>query len=523
MISGFVRKSPLIAALVFVGCGKDASGPVAVPTTVAVAAGAVTTATVGTVVTPALTFSVKDQNGNSMSGVPVAITVTGGGTLANAPTTTSGGETPIGAWTLGTIVGVNTVTIKVGDLPPVTSSITTVPGLPSLIMTVSGGGQFANAGSTVGGIAVKVVDKFGNGIPGQPVTVSVAEGGGAVSPASGTTDASGVFTDVNWTLGKYALPQSLAFSSSGMIGNVFATVLSNFPLDIVYVGAEPAPQIKAVFDSAIARIRGLVVGAGQLYDISNINLAPCGVPTTTGPAETTRGIRVYASIRTIDGAGKILGSAGPCIIRESNRLTAVATANFDQVDLVDPRFATIIVGVVTHELLHALGIGTLWCSEQNDGTCGDWTQSQGFDTTIPSLLTGFGTDNPRYTGAQGMSGCLASGGMNACAGGVAVENCVGINGCGAGTRDSHWRERTFNQELMTGYAQDDMALSVITIGGLADLGYQVNNLVSDSYIVPPPGIRAPSDGDEKGLLWEGPPLKPKAVISRSGVVTQIKD
>ncbi len=86
--------------------GKDASGPSAVPTTVALANGAPQSAVAGSVVTPALTFSVKDQNGNPLAGVPVTITVTaGGGSITGAPTTTSAGETSIGTFTLGTIVG----------------------------------------------------------------------------------------------------------------------------------------------------------------------------------------------------------------------------------------------------------------------------------------------------------------------------------------------------------------------------------------------------------------------------------
>lgn len=527
MISRFVRTSWLLAAFALTACGKDSSGPAPVATTVALAPSSVQTAVAGSVVTPTLTFSVKDQNGKTMSGVPVTITVTGGGTITGAPTTTTGGETPVGTWTLGNLVGVNTLSVKVGDLAPVTFSITTVAGPPALIISVAGGGQFANAGTPVSGISVKVVDKFGNGVSAQPVTVTVTEGAGTVNPASGTTDASGVFCCVTWTLGKLALPQTLTFSSVGVSGTVPANVLSNYPLDIVYYGTEPTPQVKAIFDSAVARIRGIVIGPLQQYNIGNLPLnsgdTNCGVPIVTSPGETTRGMRIYASVRSIDGAGNVLGSAGPCIIRESNRLTAIGIANFDQVDLANPSFAPLIVGVITHELLHALGIGTLWCAELNDGTCGDWTTAMGFDTRIPSLLTGFGTDNPRYTGTGGVNGCLASNGTSACFGGVAVENCIGISGCGNGTRDSHWREKTFNQELMTGYAQPNMALSVITIGALADLGYQVNAVVADPYSVPPPGLQAIVQSGSQIQFREGPPLKPKATISPSGRVRPIKE
>nr|MBA2687854.1 hypothetical protein [Gemmatimonadaceae bacterium] len=95
MIPEIVRKSSLLAGLFFMACGgKDAIGPSAIPTTVALANGAPQSAIAGSVVTPALTFSVKDQNGNPLAGVPVTITVTaGGGSITGAPTTTSAGET----------------------------------------------------------------------------------------------------------------------------------------------------------------------------------------------------------------------------------------------------------------------------------------------------------------------------------------------------------------------------------------------------------------------------------------------
>jgi len=54
-----------------------------------------------------------------------------------------------------------------------------------------------------------------------------------------------------------------------------------------------------------------------------------------------------------------------------------------------------------------------------------------------------------------------------------------------GTADAHWRESIFGPELMTGFVNHGaMPLSAITVGSLADLGYTVNPLAADPFVVP---------------------------------------
>jgi hypothetical protein len=61
--------------------------------------------------------------------------------------------------------------------------------------------------------------------------------------------------------------------------------------------------------------------------------------------------------------------------------------------------------------------------------------------------------------------------------GVPVENSGG-----AGTRDAHWRESVFNNELMTGYLNSGTnPLSRVTVASLADLGYQVDPNAADAF------------------------------------------
>jgi hypothetical protein len=185
-----------------------------------------------------------------------------------------------------------------------------------------------------------------------------------------------------------------------------------------------------------------------------------GLPTLN---ETIDDVLIFASVRPIDGVGGLLAQAGPCAFRTAPAgglgLTAIGVMEFDSADLAAMQANGTLQEVITHEMLHVLGIGTMWQGR--------------------SLLTGLSTSNVVYTGASGAQGCRDSGGSIACALTVPVESSGG-----SGTINSHWRETTFRNEMMTGYADvGGMPLSALTVGGLADLGYAVNMYASDPYIM----------------------------------------
>jgi Leishmanolysin len=112
--------------------------------------------------------------------------------------------------------------------------------------------------------------------------------------------------------------------------------------------------------------------------------------------------------------------------------------------------------IATHEVGHSLGIGTVW--------------------DYKNLLRGAGSSNPTFSGSNARAQWRALGGT----GNVPVENTGG-----AGTRDGHWREATFGNELMTGFLDTGKnPLSRLTIASLKDLGYVVNLNAADVYTRP---------------------------------------
>ncbi len=120
----------------------------------------------------------------------------------------------------------------------------------------------------------------------------------------------------------------------------------------------------------------------------------------------------------------------------------------------------ILGGVVLHEMVHVLGIGTLW-GPSWQGLVAD-----------PNGL------DPRFSGANAVFGYNGFGATDG-AFGVPVENTGG-----PGTRGGHWRETVFQTELMTGWAGGAMAMSRVTVGALFDMGYDVDIARADSYSLP---------------------------------------
>jgi Leishmanolysin len=206
-----------------------------------------------------------------------------------------------------------------------------------------------------------------------------------------------------------------------------------------------------------ARSRWQAAVTGDLPDVTGtIPANSCGSnPAFTG---TIDDVLVFTGAQNLDGPGGTLAQSGPCFVRTSGGLTIASVLIFDSSDLT--QFASQLDAIAVHELGHTIGVGTLW-------------QSKG-------LLLGAGTSNPRFVGTGARREWRALGRT----GSVPVENTGG-----AGTRDGHWRESIFANELMTGFINTGFnPLSRVTIASIADLGYQVNLAAADPYALP--GARA---------------------------------
>lgn len=335
----------------------------------------------------------------------------------------------------------------------------------SIQATAGAASQSAPAGTAVSvAPAVVVRDGSGQAIAGVTVRFNVTAGGGSVANAVTTTDAQGVATAGKWTLGtaaganaveatvtKLSPLQFTATATSAALVPAPPVSNSAYAINVRYIGSASARQQQAV-SKAVARWQSVIT-----RDLSDIPLnAPANTCFDGQPSinERVDDIMLYVEFVDIDGAGKILGEAGPCYVRSDSNLPILGHLKLDAADLRMMEQNGTIDDVVLHEIGHVLGIGTLW--------------------TDKNLLQGKGTDDPTFLGANAVSAYRTMGGLLAT---VPVENSGG-----EGTRDGHWRESIFGTELMTGWVGGSSnPLSALTIASLTDLGYGANSGAASSY------------------------------------------
>ncbi|MCC7418927.1 MAG: hypothetical protein IT428_01480 [Planctomycetaceae bacterium] len=172
-------------------------------------------------------------------------------------------------------------------------------------------------------------------------------------------------------------------------------------------------------------------------------------------------VQINVSAKAIDGAGKVLGQSGPQRFRYGTSLPLISVMEFDTADLAAMERAGTLYDVMIHEIAHALGLGSIWKQK--------------------GLLTGAGGAAPLFTGKQAVAAYNEIFGTNAT--GVPVEG----NKSPVGSRDSHWSEAVFTNEVSTPYLTGSVRpISRVSVASMADIGYRVNLDAADFYL--PAGI-----------------------------------
>jgi len=434
---------------------------------------------VGSVVTPSPTFVVRNALGDPLANVPVTVKITGGrGTLLNAPVRSSAGPTSIGEWTLDTIAGVNQVTITAGSVPAANITLNGIADAAASIV-VEGGPYNGLAGDFLSSpLLVKVRDRYANPVSGVTLDLAVSKGDGEVTPPRVMTDDNGVATGISWRLGRLGGVQQLVATSGSIRSEIPASIRSEFDPAMRFHGAVP-PEIASALTIAIDRLHAGIVGDVVDVPVLNFDMSRCGIQGAV-VNETVDDLVIFALVTPIDGVGRVLASAGPCILRTQSGFPVIGVMRFDSDDIGQLSGNGRLPAVVLHEMLHVIGIGTLWRTRD--------------------MLMGSGSSDPRFIGNLAGTQCIAAGGFPSCFDGrVPVEN-IG----GGGTVEVHWRESVFDREVMTGFveATADMPLSGISFASLQDIGYTVNQLSADPYLVPTPGSVAPRLSPQVLTPWE---------------------
>jgi len=442
--------------------------------------------------TPTLVVETRDAAGNLLPGRPVTWQTRDATT---AQVSSTGVLTPVafldpGNRTVRIVANVGTVfdSITVTVAPTQLSEISIYPQQP-----------FMQPGWTKA-LRIEGRTPADNPVVGFTPTYS------STNPAVATVNASGVVTTFAGVMGStniIASFGSFADTVPLVVDACGAGPSGTYPLEVRFYGPNPpSPSVEAAFTCAANRIRAII----QL-PISGVNIANPAMTGCTGEAtvvnETNvQGLIIYAKVDSIDGPGSVLGSAGPCFVRSTSRLPVIGVMRFDNADLANLEADGRLLSVIMHEMLHVIGIGTTWRE------------------TALNIWTG-DVANPGFLGLTARAACVDDhGGASICTTHVPIEDCIGIAGCGAGTRLGHWRELIFRRELMTGYvsaAGQQNPFSKMTIQALGDLGYTVDPDQSNDYVIPPPSlmsIRLQSGG--AGDLRMPAPRLPSHEIDRSG-------
>ncbi len=285
------------------------------------------------------------------------------------------------------------------------------------------------------------IDQEGDGIFEQTISNCTSDSSASlVYENAGTFNATLTVADDKGKTNTKMLPISIRSTSDP------------FNITINYVGTMTANE-KAAFDNAAAKWQSIITaGFGSVNLKVSANQCDDGSPAHN---ESVDDILIDAQIRAIDGEGKILGMAGPCMMRADNKLPVNGTMIFDSDDVARLETKGTLSEVIFHEMGHVLGYGTVW----------DYSRA---------LIYGAGTTNPTYNGANAVREWRALAGNSG--GNVPLENTGG-----AGTADSHWRDSVFGNEIMTGYVNATNRLSKITIGSFQDIGYSVDYSAADAF------------------------------------------
>lgn len=439
------------------------------------------TGTTGGTNPAAQTVNVTDGGSGTLPGLAAVVTYPTGEptgwlsatmnqTTAPATLTIAPNITGLTSGTHGAIV---TVTSSLSDVVPKTVSVAVTLLAPSIIIN-AGNNEAAMAGTAVP-TPPSVLVRDGLGLPmgGLSVSFAITGGNGSLASSVATTDANGIASSGNWVLGSVANPNtisatvtgpgfvpannSVTFSATGCEGGGSA---STYAITLCFVTSMTAAQ-RSAFEDAAARWGSLITGDLSDTPVS-IGRGLCG-PSSPSVNMTIDDLVIFARIEPIDGVNGILGSAGPCVIRNSNHLTLLGLMRFDIADVATLEANNQLRTVIQHEMGHVIGIGSLWPTFgllKNASTVGG-----------PALDTYFAGPNA-IEAFNSIGGSTYTGGQK-----VPVENMFG-----QGTINGHWRESVLANELMTGFLNSGSnPLSVVTVRSLADLGYTVNASGADPF------------------------------------------
>jgi hypothetical protein len=449
----------LLASAAFLACHRDVVAPRSVPTTLSILPIGITLDAIAA----SHTFEavLQDQNGVVLEGEVIQWSVLSSSVASISPDGTATALANGGTQVVATF---GTLEARAGLV---------VQQRVHNITKLGGDNQLVPPGTQLPGpLRVLVRDRNNHPVAGAVVLFEMSGGGRALTQFATESDESGEASAI-WTIPNVpstSFTVTARVSESPGISASFTASASaapapesGFNVELRFL-TEVSLSQRAAFTSAANRWESIVTGDLAAFQL-NVGAGDCG---SGSPAfnELVDDVVIFVTVAEIDGPGKILGQAGPCRVRGGNFLPISGLMTFDSADLASLETNGSLQDVIVHEMGHVLGIGTIWAAK-------------GF-LVNPSLPNSPGVDT-HFNGVNAIGAFNTIGGASYPGAKVPVESSQG----GAGTRDGHWRESVFVNELMTGFLNPGFnPLSIVTIRSLQDLGYAVNPGAADAYALP---------------------------------------
>lgn len=278
--------------------GEDGTGPGETPASVVIVLGDGQTGQVARPLPVSPTVEVRNDRGEPVSGASVSFSVESGeGSVSPSSATTDADGRASAAWTLGTSSSASHRLEARAGGESVVFTAEAEPGPPARLEKSGGEGQSGDGGQALPDpLEVRVLDEFGNGVPG--VRVRFSAGGGTVSPAEAITGADGTAST------SFTLPASE--DAGGPLG-IGPASLHRARLTLAYQeilqGLRSAPVRATVGDlEAVEFTPGVRVLGAPTFSVTSgatpagVDLSPdgrlAGTPTTVNenPAPFTVGM-----------------------------------------------------------------------------------------------------------------------------------------------------------------------------------------------------------------------------------------
>lgn len=367
------------------------------------------------------------------------------------------------------------------------------PAPTAEFQVVQGADQSAPAGTTLPYISVvRLVDAEGAPRAGVSVTFEVAGGGGRVFPVISQTSSAGVAA-ANWRLGPAAGTNTLRVTAPDAepleIRATGRAVQTPFDIELsIEDPSDLAPSHLAALEAAVLKVRSIFAASPPDVEVDTQGFQCGGIPvpamsrTVANPIVqvAVREFGVDEGVEDVNPDFAGIGTVCSFLFiqgRDDFRMTVIGAIALHPERLDDLDSVGGLEAVLAHELMHAMGFGSIWGGDPNLG----WTD----------LVQGRGGADPRFTGSTAIAAYGDTEGNAEGAVPVPVEN----EG-GTGSSGSHWRASLLSFELMNAKSELGFTpLSPVSVASLGDLGYTMRPAEADPFAAEPPAaarVPAPS-------------------------------